>query len=111
MSFPKPDETVMDIANELRTAHVDRDRVLYEMLEGEIVENNTKVVIHCYQQTLNTLGNRLEAACKRRKDEAARLWKALEEFAEWHSKLTNRGGGLLEMLLAKYELKREGAAK
>lgn len=117
--FPKPDETVMDIANEMRSVRV-KDEIVYEMVEAEIpavVDVSSQppqyVVTRRYSQTLNTLGNRLEAACKRRKDEAARLWNALDDMAKWMNRtlLGTNGDALLEHILAANDLKREGGAK
>jgi len=117
--FPKPDETVMDIANEMRRVHV-KDEIVYEIVEAEIPavvdvssEQPQRVVTRHHKQTLKTLGDRLEAACKRRKDEVARLWNALDDMARWmnHTMLGSNGDALLNHILEANDLKREGAAK
>ena len=95
LKFPVPDETVEDISEEMRSVP-QKDEYLYELRMCEPdMDKMMMRVIDRREMTLAKLADRLDAAIKRRQDEAARLWKALEMMKDYYDRFCLGGGDAL----------------
>ncbi len=109
LKFPAPDETVEDISEEMRSVPR-KDECLYELHKIEPgMDKMAMYVIDRRKMTLAKLADRLDAAIKRRQDEASRLWKALEMMRDYCNRLNLVGNrdSLFEYVLAANNLKRK----
>ena len=114
LQFPGKNESVEDIAREMRSVP-QKDELLYELRKCEKVVDEPMVLVLRREMTLATLADRLDAAIKRREDEASRLWKAVDELKEWFGRMPMFGKGnadsLFECVLGQYGLKKKEGAK
>lgn len=115
MKFPSENEAVEDIAHEMRSV-TRRDEFLYELRKCEPnMDKMAMYVIDRLEMTLAKLADRLDAAIKRREDEAARLWKAVDELEEWLGRMPMFGKdnakSLVQCVLGHYGLQKKEGAK
>lgn len=115
LKFPTPDEAVEDIAHEMRSVPRSGE-FLYELVRQEVDSENCVILtFERREMTLAKLADRMDAAIKRREDEAARLWKAVGELEEWLGRITmldkDNAQHLVQCVLGHYGLQKKEGAK